>query len=61
MKYKTVKSVRLALHNRGGWLETIRDAEMPEYAPHLNWEERGWENGIYIKSELLAWASQHLK
>lgn len=60
MKHKTVKAVRLALHARGGWLETIRDTELPEYAPHLNWEERGWKNGIYIKDELLDWANQHL-
>lgn len=60
MKYKTIKAVKEALHERGGWLETIRDTELPEYAPHLNWEELGWDNGIYIKDELLDWANQHL-
>lgn len=60
MKFKTVKAVREALHQRGGYLETIRDTESPEYAPHLSWDERGWEHGVWIKSELLDWANAHL-
>ena len=60
MKFRTVKAIRAELHSRGGWLETIRDTESPEYAPHLNFEERGWTNGIWIKDELLDWANQHL-
>ena len=61
MTYRTVKAVRLELHSRGGYLETIRDAESIEYAPHLSWDDQGWENGIWIKSELLDWANAHLK
>jgi hypothetical protein len=60
MKYRTVKAVRTELHTRGGWLETIRDTESPEYAPHFSFEEKGWFNGIWIKDELLNWANQHL-
>ena len=61
MKYKTIKSVRLELHRRGGYLETIRDTELPEYAPHLNWDETGWTHGLWIKDELLDWANEHLR
>ena len=60
MKLKTVKAVRLELQRRGGHLETIRDTEMPEYAPHLSSAEQGWPHGIWIKGELLLWASEHL-
>jgi hypothetical protein len=60
MKLRTVKAVRVELEARGGWLETIRDAELPEYAPHLSSEEQGWEHGIWVKNELLSWASTHL-
>lgn len=60
MKFKTVKAVREALRQRGGWLETIRDTELPEYAPHLTCDEKGWDNGIWIKDELLDWANKHL-
>ena len=60
MKFRTVKAVRLALHARGGYLETIRDTELLEYAPHLSQEERGWKHGIWIKDELLAWANENL-
>lgn len=59
-KLRTVKAVRLELHRRGGWLETIRDTELPEYAPHLSFEERGWAQGIWHKDELLDWANEHL-
>lgn len=58
--FKTVKAIRNALHARGGWLETLRDTERPEYAPHLSWEEKGWTNGLWIKDELLDWANEHL-
>ncbi|UAW01082.1 hypothetical protein STIP28_40 [Synechococcus T7-like virus S-TIP28] len=58
MKYKTIKAVRSELHSRGGYLETIRDTESPEYAPHLTQQEMGWPNGIWIKSELLGWANE---
>ena len=61
MPYKTVKAVRCELHRRGGYLETIRDAELPEYAPHLSRHELGWEHGIWVKNELLDWANTHLK
>lgn len=60
MRFQTVKAVRLELHRQGGWLETIRDTERPEYAPHLNWKERGWPQGLWIKDELLDWANAHL-
>lgn len=60
MKFRTVKAVREELHRRGGYLETIRDTELPEYAPHLSQEERGWTHGLWIKDELLEWASAHL-
>ena len=60
MRFRTVKAVRCELHSRGGYLETIRDTESPEYAPHLSQEERGWVNGVWIKSELLAWANETL-
>ena len=60
MTYRTIKAIRLELHRRGGYLETIRDTETPEYAPHLSQEEIGWEHGIWIKSELLDWANAHL-
>ena len=52
MKYRTVKAVRLELHRRGGYIETVRDTELPEYAPHLSWDEDGWDHGIWIKDEL---------
>jgi len=58
--FKTVKAIRNALHARGGWLETLRDTELPEYAPHFSWEETGWDNGLWIKGELLDWANEHL-
>ena len=60
MKYRTVKAVRTELHSRGGWLETIRDTELPEYAPHLTWEETGWLHGSWIKDDLLDWANKTL-
>jgi hypothetical protein len=60
MKYRTIKAVRAELHCRGGWLETIRDTEAPEYAPHLTWEEMGHENGCWIRDELLDWANKTL-
>ena len=60
MNYRTVKAVRDELHRRGGWLETIKDTERPEYAPHLSFEESGWIHGIWIKDELLAWAVENL-
>ena len=60
MKFSTVKAVRIALEARGGWLETIRDTELPEYVPHLSTDELGWEHGIWVKQELLSWASLHL-
>ena len=60
MKFKTVKAVRLELHRRGGYLETIRDTERPEYAPHLSMTEQGWIHGAWIKAELMEWASEHL-
>ena len=28
--------------------------------PHLSWEEKGWEHGIWIKDELLDWANENL-
>lgn len=60
MKFQTVKAVREALQARGGYLEAIRDTEFPEYAPHLNRQERGWEHGIWTKHELLDWANATL-
>ena len=60
MRFRTVKAVRCELHSRGGYLETIRDTESPEYAPHLSRDEQGWEHGIWIKSELLEWADASL-
>lgn len=60
MKFSTVKAVRTALEARGGWLETIRDTELPEYVPHLSSDEQGWEHGVWVKHELLSWASIHL-
>ena len=60
MKYRTIKAVRAELHVRGGWLETIRDTELPEYAPHLTCEEMGSPHGIWIKDELLDWANETL-
>ena len=60
MKYRTVKAVRLELHKRGGYLETLKEYELPEYAPHLSWDEKGWDHGIWIKDELLDWANTYL-
>ena len=60
MAFKTVKAVRAELYSRGGWLETIRDTELPEYAPHLSCEEKSWKHGIWIKDELIDWANEHL-
>ena len=60
MKFKTVKAVHLELQRRGGYLETIRDTELPEYAPHLSITETDWRHGIWIKDELLLWASENL-
>lgn len=60
MAFRTVKAVRLALTARGGYLETIRDSELPEYAPHLSQTEQGWEHGIYTRPELLEWANANL-
>lgn len=59
-RFRTVKAVREALRARGGWLETFRDTELPEYAPHLSWDEKGWNHGIWIKDELLDWANEAL-
>jgi hypothetical protein len=58
--FRTVKSVRQELERRGGYLETIRDTESPEYAPHLSMGEQGWPHGAWIKNGLLLWASEHL-
>lgn len=58
MTYRTVKAVRQELQRRGGYLETIRDTELPEYAPHLSTDERGWKHGLWIKDELLQWANE---
>ena len=60
MKYRTIKAIRLELHRRGGWLETIRDTELHEYAPHLTFDERGWPHGLWVKDELLNWANDNL-
>jgi hypothetical protein len=60
MKYKTIKSVRLELHARGGYLSKIQDTELPEYVPQLNWDEPTGIHGTWIKDELLDWANQHL-
>jgi hypothetical protein len=60
MKFRTVKAVRLALAGRGGYLETIRDSELPEYAPHLSHTEQGWPHGALVKAELLVWANDNL-
>ena len=60
MAFRTVKAVRLALTARGGYLETIRDSELPEYAPHFSQTEQGWEHGIYTRLELLEWANENL-
>ena len=60
MAYTTIKAVRLALTARGGYLETIRDSELPEYAPHLSHAEQGWPHGAWVKSELLDWANANL-
>lgn len=60
MKFRTVKAVREALQARGGYLEEIWDCEVPEYAPHLHFRESGWDNGIWIKNELLDWANENL-
>ena len=60
MKYRTVKAVRAELHKRGGYLEKIWDTELPEYVPHLNWEEPDGVHGVWIKDELLEWANEHL-
>ena len=61
MAFKTIKAAREARRARGGYLETIRDAEAPEYAPHLSQEERGWVHGLHLKAELLAWANANLQ
>ena len=58
--FRTVKAVRQELHRRGGYLETIRDTELPEYAPHLSMTEHGWPHGAWVKDELVRWASEHL-
>ena len=60
MKYRTVKAVRLELHRRGGYMETIKDTESLEYVPHLTQDEQGWPHGAWVKSELLEWANTHL-
>ena len=60
MNYRTVKTVRMALASRGGYLEKIWDTELPEYAPHLSQTEQGWEHGIYTRPELLEWANENL-
>jgi hypothetical protein len=60
MKYRTVKAVRSELQRRGGWLETIRDTEAPEYAPHFSMDDKGWSQGVWIKDELLTWANANL-
>ena len=60
MTFRTVKAVRWRLQARGGYLEKIRDSELPEYAPHLSQTEQGWEHGIYTRLELLEWANENL-
>ena len=60
-KYRTVKAVEKELARRGGYMETIRDTEKPEYAPHLFKSEKGWEHGLFVKEELLAWANKNLQ
>lgn len=60
MAFKTVKAVRIALHHRGGFLETIRDTELPEYIPQLSMDEPRGIHGTWIKDELLDWANKHL-
>ncbi len=60
MKYRTVKAVGAALLHRGGWLEVIRDSELPEYAPHLSKDESGWPHGLWVRQELLEWAHDNL-
>ena len=60
MTYRTVKAVRSELHDRGGYLETNHDYHLPQYAPHLSWDEDGWLHGIWIKEELLEWANENL-
>jgi len=60
MRYRTVKAVRAALHHRGGYLETIRDTELPEYSPQLSMDEPRGVHGLWVKDELLNWANQHL-
>lgn len=60
MKFRTVKAVQEALQARGGYLEKLWDSELPEYAPHLHFRERGWDNGVYTRYELLAWADENL-
>ena len=53
IRYRTVRAVRSELLHRGGYLEIIRDSELPEYAPHLSQDERGWPHGLWIRRELL--------
>lgn len=60
MSFRTIKAIRAELHRRGGFLETIRDTERPEYAPHLTMTEQGWPHGLWIKEELLHWADEQL-
>jgi hypothetical protein len=55
--FRTVKAVRQELYRRGGYMEIIRDTELPQYAPHLSMAEQGWPHGIWIKDELLGWAN----
>ncbi len=60
MAYTTIKAVRLALTARGGYLETIRDSELPEYAPRLSHTEQGRPHGAWVKYELTDWANANL-
>lgn len=60
MTYCTIKAVRAELQSRGGYLETINDTDLPEYAPHLSQSEQGWPRGVWLRSELLDWANDNL-
>jgi len=56
-RFRTVKAVALALSEIGGYIEKVRDTELPEYAPHRSRNEQGWPHGTWIKDELLSWAN----
>jgi len=60
MKYRTLKAVRIELERQGGWLETIRDTEQLEHAPHLpsDPDPAGWPHGLLNTAEVINWANQ---